>query len=174
MLKKDIWKLVFIALVFLGVAHLEWREDQDNIRAEAKTKTKAKTKITESPLTQEEVKIAQFFIAHKSPDPARMARAVARRKRPALAAKQAVVESHANPKARGKKGEKGAWQVIEKDWGKVPKTPEGQAIQNEKILDELLQKNKGDLRKALTAYNGTGPDARRYASLVLGKSIEVR
>ena len=73
--------------------------------------------------------------------------------RPVLTIAQGQVESRLNPKAVGKAGERGAWQVMEKTWGKVPKKLDGQARQAERILQELISENKGDHFEALVKYN---------------------
>lgn len=93
--------------------------------------------------------------------------------RPALTLAQGYTESGMNIKAVGKKGEKGAFQVIEKHWGKVPKTWKKQADQNQEIINELLDVCNGDIKKAVTKYNGKGKDARIYTAKVFKKAISI-
>lgn len=93
-------------------------------------------------------------------------------KRPALTIPQGIVESGLNTKARGKAGEKGAWQVREKYHGKVPKRLIDQGKQAEKILDELLKTTEGDMLKALSRYNGSGKAADRYAAKVRQRAFQ--
>jgi hypothetical protein len=81
----------------------------------------------------------------------------------------AVRESGANPKAVGDGGKsRGSFQVQARHWGRVSKDPVEQALQSERILEELLADNKGNLKKALNAYNG---DTRRkvYAQNILNE-----
>ena len=92
--------------------------------------------------------------------------------RPHLTVTQGYIESNMNSKARGKCNEKGAWQVREKYWGKVPKTLKEQAHQAERILNELLVENHNNLHTAIVKYNGSGRKAVRYANEVRLKTIE--
>ena len=92
--------------------------------------------------------------------------------RPHLTVPQGYIESNMNSKARGRAGEKGAWQVIEKHWGKVPKDLLGQALQSERIMNELLQDSNGNLFVAMRKYNGTGVAAVRYAKTLRKRSFE--
>jgi hypothetical protein len=92
--------------------------------------------------------------------------------RPHLTIAQGYVESNMNRKAKGKAGEKGAWQVIESDWGKVPKDLKGQAFQAERILNELIKSNNGDIMIAVVKYNGSCEAAYKYARKVRQRSIE--
>ena len=93
--------------------------------------------------------------------------------RPHLVIGQGLVESGMNQYAVGKDKDKGAFQVIEKYWGKVPKDMASQAKQNERIVDTLLAENDGDLFTAICRYNGSGEQAVRYAALVRQKTIEL-
>ena len=95
-----------------------------------------------------------------------------RLERPELTIAQGILESNLNTKAIGRAGEKGAWQVREKYWGKVPKSFKGQADQAEDILKELLEANNGNLRVALRKYNGSGTKAHRYANQVCKRTLE--
>lgn len=114
----------------------------------------------------QQVELVKAFHEAGSPDAATMARAAMRTKRPALSAAQAIVESRGNIKARGKAGEKGAWQVREKYWGKVPGSAVKQALQNERIIEDLIRAT-GGLPLAVERYNGTGKKARVYSRKVL-------
>jgi hypothetical protein len=83
-------------------------------------------------------------------------------KRPILTEAIGRVESGMCCTARGKHGERGAWQVQGRIWGRVPRGLEAQARQHERILDELLKASGGSVSKAVERYNGAGPAARRY------------
>jgi len=113
----------------------------------------------------------EFFGKHGSKSSEEMAVAVVKTKRPALMAAIAVVESNGDPKAVGDSGaSKGAWQVQEKHWGQVHTTASEQALQAEKILEELVQSSRGRLRSGLEKYNTgrVGTKAgERYAADVL-------
>lgn len=116
---------------------------------------------SEIKLTSEQAEYRDFFKGHGSPAPEQMAIAVTQTKRPALMAAIAVVESNGDPKAVGDKGaSKGAFQVQPKHWGKVPTTATEQALQAERILEELLssarhlRRDNTRLRVALARYNG--------------------
>jgi hypothetical protein len=78
-----------------------------------------------------------------------------------------------NVSAKGKAGERGAFQVKPKDWGKVPKKWKDQADQNEKIIKELLEAKKGNFHKTVVAYNGKGKKADRYARKVFAKALSI-
>lgn len=95
-------------------------------------------------------------------------------KRPALTIPQGQIESRLNPKAVGAAGEKGAWQVLEKDHGKVPSKLKDQAIQHEMIMDELIQENKGDIPRAIMRYNSykNVKAGKIYLTKVLKRAIE--
>lgn len=92
--------------------------------------------------------------------------------RPHLTIAQGMVESGLNQYAIGKSKEKGAWQVREKYWGKVPNKLHEQAQQSERILNELLRESRNDLYTAITKYNGSGPEAVRYTKVVRKRTIE--
>lgn len=116
-------------------------------------------------------KIVANYIKHKSPVPNEMALAIKNVSEKHQKTLQAIsiVESNGTPWAVGKSGEKGAFQVLEKDWGLVSKNPTEQAMQAEKILDELLQASQNE-RHALAKYNGgSRPNKRawKYADKVL-------
>lgn len=124
-------------------------------------------------LTPEQHQFRAFFARHGSPEPEQMAVAVTQTKRPELRpvlAAVAVKESNADPKAVGDGGaSKGAFQVQEKHWGKVPSDAIDQALQAERILEALVE-SRGSLRRGLVAYNGGHPAPRvsyRYADRVI-------
>lgn len=83
-------------------------------------------------------RIHTVFDATGSKYPAVMAVAALATKRPGIITGIAVKESNGTPYAVGDGGKsKGAWQVQE-HWGKVPATAVAQALQADKILDELV------------------------------------
>jgi hypothetical protein len=92
--------------------------------------------------------------------------------RPHLTIAQGYVESNMNMKAKGKFGEKGAWQVRECYWGKVPKDLKGQAFQAERILNVLLKSSNNNMYKAIAKYNGSGDASFKYANKVMKYAIE--
>ncbi len=120
----------------------------------------------------------EFFRRHGSPEPEQMAKAVEAVKpenRPIIAA-MAVVETGGNPKVRNsgwKKQHSGAWQVNPKWHGEVSNDPVKQALQAERILEDLLVADqRRSLRCALIKYNGGASPkgkvvAKRYANKVL-------
>lgn len=81
------------------------------------------------------------------------------------------VESGMKITAVGKAGERGAFQVREKYWGKVPKTLKGQMEQHNDILLDLVNEH-GTLPKAIKAYNGKGSKAKRYLGLITQETLE--
>lgn len=91
---------------------------------------------------------------------------------PTITIAQSIIESGANPNAIGKYGEKGAMQVIEKDWGKVPKHYGKQLQQGDKIRESLI-KEYSSPRIGLKRYNGIGRAADKYASKVITKALEL-
>lgn len=93
--------------------------------------------------------------------------------RPELTIAQGMVESKMNHHARGRHGEKGAFQVIERHWGRVPRTLRGQQKQNERIVNELLKASGDNLHGALRRYNGAGEKAEQYARKVEAATINV-
>ena len=118
-----------------------------------------------------ETQIHAAFEKAGSPVPQQMTQACMKTKNPKLMASVAIVESDGTPWAKGKAGERGAWQVIPKEHGQVSSNVDEQALQAERILDELRVADSGrSLRRALAQYNGgTKPRAKsyRYADRVL-------
>lgn len=133
--------------------------------------------LSKAVLTSEQAEYRDFFKGHGSPASEQMAIAVTKTKRPAFMAAIAVVESNGDPKAVGDNGaSKGAFQVQEKHWGKVPTTAVEQALQAERILEELLSSRRAlrrggsRLRVALARYNGGDRPPRisyKYADKVM-------
>jgi hypothetical protein len=116
-------------------------------------------------LTQEQAGYRDFFVKHGSPAPDAMAIAVSHTENPKLMAAVAVVESNGNPKATGDSGaSKGAFQVQAKHHGAVKNNALDQALQAERILEDLVaEAPRGSLRHALAKYNGgVRPPARSY------------
>lgn len=132
------------------------------------------------PLTSEQEEYRKFFAKHGSPAPVEMAKAVTATKphnRPVLAA-VAVIESNGNPKAVGDGGSShGAFQVQPRHWSKVSSSPVQQALQAERILEELVASNAGrQLRRGLITYNGgNNPPgiSYRYADRVIALAKQV-
>lgn len=99
--------------------------------------------------------------------------------RPCLTVAQGMVESGLNTKARSKNGKrfgyKGAYQVIEKEHGKVPKGLIAQAQQAEKILDDLMVDEQLNMFEALVRYNSfkNKEKGKAYARKVRRQAIEV-
>lgn len=133
-----------------------------------------------APLRQERERImrgdhlADAFQTAGSPDPHLMAKACRATKDPKLMAAVAIVESNGTPHAVGRSGERGAWQVIPKVWGNVPKSADGQARQAERILNELVVASpRGSLLQGLSAYN-TGSYNSKVGRQYAMKVMEVR
>lgn len=117
-------------------------------------------------------KLHVFFKAHNSPVPSVMSVAVLQTKNPNLMAAVAVKESNGTPWAVGDGGSsKGAFQVQSKHWGKVPDSAVHQALQAERILEELVASSpRRKLRRGLAKYNGGIRPARvsyKYADDIL-------
>lgn len=93
--------------------------------------------------------------------------------RPHITIAQGYIESGMNVYAVGSRKEKGAWQVQEKHWGKVPGDLKGQAEQSERILNELLKSSSGDICVALARYNGRGTQALQYVRKVRKMAFEI-
>lgn len=117
--------------------------------------------------------MSRYFEKKGNPTPQRMATAVLETTRPRLMASIAVRESHGNPKAVGDGGKsRGAFQVQGRHHGRVSNDPIEQALQSERILDELIAENNGNLKKALSAYNGERT-RKVYAKNVLAELVNV-
>lgn len=123
----------------------------------------------------QEQKLAERFAAKGSPEPAAMAKASMATKRPHLVAAQAIVESNGNTKARGKAGERGAWQVIERYHGHAGNTALQQALKHERIMDDLLRETNGDVKKSVRMYNGslTNKATERYLTKVTHEALQI-
>jgi hypothetical protein len=93
--------------------------------------------------------------------------------RPQLVQAQGLIESGLNIYARGKAKERGAWQIQEKFWGKVPKDMRGQLDQHITIMQGLMAEKKGNIQQVITSYNGKGKIARAYYCKVRKKTIEI-
>jgi hypothetical protein len=132
-----------------------------------------------APLTTSQEAYRDFFKRHGSPAPEQMAVAVTSTKRPALMAAIAVKESNGDPSAVGDSGSsRGAFQVQAKHWGKVSSDPVQQALQAERILEELVaSSSRGGLRRGLAKYNGGTEPPRvsfRYADGVMALKRQVQ
>lgn len=126
-----------------------------------------------------------FFAKHGSDHAEEMAKGIMSVKpgnRPTLAA-VAVAESNGNPNLAGtgwRKLHHGAFQVNPRIHGRVPKDAAGQALQAERILEDLVAESpRGGLRHGLIRYNGgKSPAGRvvagRYADKVIRLAKEVR
>jgi hypothetical protein len=128
--------------------------------------------------SEKEVKYISEFVKHGSPNPIEMGIAVAKTKNPDLMTAIALKESNGNPKAIGDgNASKGAFQVQAKHWGTVPNTATEQALQAEKILEELVQSSRGRLRSGLAKYNGGDKPSRvafSYADKVIKLAKEIK
>lgn len=93
--------------------------------------------------------------------------------RPHLTIAQGIEESKLNPRAVGSIGEKGAWQVREEYWGKVPKRLGDQARHAEGILADIKDTYECSWFEALRRYNGSGHKARKYAQRVRQRAFEL-
>ena len=165
---KPGYRLLLVLALAVTMMNLDfiWEEEQQ----------KAAPVVVESrPQTAQEAKYEQFFRKHNSPAPKQMAQAVMKAKTPRkrLLASVAVVESNGNPAAKGKAGEKGAWQIIEREWGTVPPAhrPDLQADQATIILEQLIKDSNGNLRQALCRYNGDRSGA--YSAKVMRKVAQL-
>ena len=148
-MKRNYKPILLMALV-IGLMGMVGEMDRQADEALRKTE--------QTPLSTKEKALAEFYQKHGAPDPVSLAVATASLKRPRLAAAQAVVESNGNPKAIGKAGEKGTWQILEREWGVVPTDLRLQADQYEKIMESLIAEQRGRLREALSRYNSGHPN----------------
>ena len=87
---------------------------------------------------------------------------------------QAIVESGVNQYAAGRAGERGAWQVIGRIWGRVPRSYPAQRAQHVKIMDTLVEECCGDVPTAIRRYNGSGRATWVYLGKVRRKTIELQ
>lgn len=131
-----------------------------------------------SHFSNQEINFIIEFAKNGSSHPIEMGLAVCKTKNPRLMTAIAIKESNGRPKAIGdSESSKGAFQVQEKHWGKVPNTATEQALQAEKILDELVASSpRGNLRSGLAKYNGgvkPPKSSYRYADSVLKLMKEV-
>jgi len=149
----ELYKCAFLIVVIILIAYsLPYHEKPAQYKDAAATCAVA---------CHRHVALSRFFESKGSPDPRRMATAVLETNRPRLMASIAIRESHGNPKAVGDGGRsKGAFQTQPRHWSKlmhekkVSKDPVIQALDSERILDDLLVENNGNMKKALSAYNG--------------------
>ncbi len=125
--------------------------------------------------------LSDIFRRHGSPAPDTMTMAVSAVKpeNRAIITAIAIVESNGNPTAVGDGGKShGAWQVQPEHWGPVSLSPVQQALQAERILEELVASMpRGSLRRGLAVYNGgVRPPERawRYADRVIALSKKVQ
>jgi hypothetical protein len=118
-------------------------------------------------------KFTSYFQKNGSRTPEVMAYAILQTRSPRLLASIAVVESGGNSHIRNtgyKKRYHGSFQVDPKIWGTVPHDAVGQALQAERILEELVGE-KGTILAALNSYGG---DTRgKYARTILRELQEV-
>lgn len=116
-----------------------------------------------------QAEMIKYFQRAGSKNPEAMAVAVLKTRSPRLLAAMHVKGEKLSPhtsRAGGyKKKHQGAWQVNPDDWSAVPMTPDGQALQVQDILEELVQK-----QGIVTALNKYGGDTRgKYARTVLNE-----
>lgn len=140
--------------------------------------SETKHPVYASHFSNQEIDFIIEFAKNGSSHPIEMGLAVCKTKNPPLMAALAIKESNGRPKAIGDSGlSKGAFQVQEKHWGKVPNTATEQALQAEKIIDELVASSpRGNLRSGLAKYNGgvkPPKSSYRYADSVLKLMKEV-
>jgi len=122
--------------------------------------------------TPQQAALTDYFRRAGSPHPERMATAVLETDKPRLLSAIAKVESGGKETAYNKKSRaKGAFQVKERHWGKVRPSAVEQALQADRILNDLYDEKDGNLRKALNAYGGDTKG--RYAKMVLAELQQV-
>lgn len=98
--------------------------------------------------------------------------ALAKTKHPKALAAIASRESQFHKEAVGKKGPWfGAYQVMPKYWGRVPKDVQGQTCQADRVFGKILRMKKGKYHAALWYYNG--PGGKEYADDVLQRMRRV-
>jgi hypothetical protein len=134
--------------------------------------------VYKSHISVKEQKFVEVFKAHGSAHPVEMAIAVCKTKKPALMAALAIRESNGNPNAVGDNQKaKGAFQVWPSYHGSVSNTASEQALQAERILEDLVQSSRGSLRQGLSRYNTGKANSRtgkRYAKYVMTLSMRVK
>lgn len=116
--------------------------------------------------------MTQYFKRNGSKTPEEMANAVLRTRNPKLLAAVAVVETGGTSTLRStgyKNRHHGAFQVNPKHWGEVPKDAVGQALQAERILEELT--DTMPIKKALSLYGGDSTS--KYQRKVLAELVRV-
>lgn len=139
---------------------------------------KKSSPIYASHFSKQEIDFIIEFAKRGSSHPIEMGIAVCKTKNPRLMTAVALKESDGDPTAVGDSGlSKGAFQVQEKHWGSVPDTATEQALQAEKILDELVASSpRRNLRSGLAKYNGgvkPPKSSYRYADDILKIKNEV-
>jgi hypothetical protein len=166
---SDTIKLLVIAVAITVGMTLDYRDQQTQLTQELQDSREPTTPLSE------------IFKKHGSPAAESMAMAVAAVKpeNRAIITAIAIVESNGNPKAVGDKGRShGAWQVQPEHWGPVSLSPVQQALQAERILEDLVASMpRGSLRRGLAVYNGgVRPPERawRYADRVIALSKKVQ
>lgn len=120
-------------------------------------------------------KLVNYFRVKGSKTPEEMANAVLQTRNPRLLAAVSVIESNGNHKVKNtgfRKQHHGAFQVSSKYWGKVSTNPVQQALQAEKILEELSENRP--IKQALNYYGGEANlKTGKYADAVLRELSEV-
>lgn len=155
---KPGYRLLLIAALIAGGMTVDYRTN---------------VKIDSTPIVIPEpakhMELADYFDRKGSPHPERMATAVLETKKPRLLAAIAAVESSGGKETAVNKRSKakGAFQVKQKHWGRVPNDVVEQALQADRILNDLYDENDGNLRKTLNAYGGSKDG--KYARLVLSE-----
>ena len=96
------------------------------------------------------------------------AEAIARTYRPYTLAAIGAIEGTFNPaEPTDDDGAEGAYRVVPKYWGPVPKDVRGQVEQAADVLRRLEKASGGRLVVAVRRYNGRGPAAEWYANWVM-------
>lgn len=116
--------------------------------------------------------MSKYFKRNGSKSPEVMADAVLKTRSPRLLAAIAKIESSGNHNVRNtgyKRRHSGAFQVSAKDWGRVSHDPAEQALQAERILEELT--TTMSIKKALATYGGDSTD--KYGRKVLAEMRRV-
>lgn len=145
--KRQLITAVFITgtvLVSMSIAGNEDKKDTEKL-----VKPRYTSKVFQNMTTNIPAETARMIVEHS--------------KRPKTLAAIASVETGKKGKVttRGKAGEVGIFQVMEKDWGYAGRTTMQQIMKADHILDELV-KECGDEHAAIKAYNGAGAKAEVY------------